>query len=210
MTMLLTLTAALSLQTAPSYEACVAKVAEAPEAGRAYAESWQSEGGGNAAKHCAATAALAMDAPLSAGAMLMDLGKAEEQDPGTAARIYLQAAEAFMEGGNEDAAYAALRASYGLVPDAPEIHMTAAMIYATGGQWEGVVLTLMALEKYAPLSADALALRGRAHFHRKEWNKAAKDAVKALELDPNLVDALVLRGDLLVQGVALPGDPLGR
>ncbi len=186
-----------------TYEGCVAAVEADPGAGRHYAESWSAEGGGKAAKHCAAIAALALGSPLSAGAMLVDLAKAEA-DPGAAARLSLQAAEAFMEGRARVQAFDALRQTYDIVPDAPDVHMAAATIYATGEEWAGVVLALTALARHADLSADAYALRARAHFEQDEMDAAAKDVARALSLDPLMVDALVLRGKLTEAGVTLP------
>lgn len=188
----------------PEYEACIAAVAASPVGGQRHAESWLGDGGGAPARHCVAVAALAMNAPASAAIMLMELAAGETADPGLAARLYLQAASAFMQAGLKDEAFAALRSTYDLVPDAPEVHMTAATIYATGDRWDGVILTLTALEKFAALSADAFVLRGRAHLEEGQTDKAAHDAARALALDPYLVDGLVLRGDLAAKGVALP------
>ena len=191
-----------------NYNSCVGLVDDAPEAARAYAERWMRDGGGNEAKHCAAVAALALDAPGSAGALLADLAEAEVTDPGVAARLFIQSAEAFMQAGKKTESYAALRGAYKAVPDAAEVHMAAAPIYAAGAQWEGVVLTINALERHADLSADALALRARAHFRRGAYDLSAYDTSRALTHDPYLIDALVLRGDLLEQGVAIPDDPI--
>lgn len=195
--------------TAPrSYEACTELVSEAPEAGLDYAEAWQAEGGGRPARHCLAVALLNTDHPGSAGAILAGLGDEEsEEDPGVAARLYLQAAEAFITAGKREETFVALKHAYEAAPDTPEVHMSAAMIYATAEEWEGVILTLDALERYAALSSDGLALRGRAKFKLERYAEAAKDAAAALKLDAYLVDAVVLRGDLLNQGVKLPDDP---
>ena len=200
--LLASLTAA-NLDAPRTYDDCVAAVEAAPSAGRDYAESWSAEGGGKAAKHCAAIAALALGSPLSAGAMLLDLAKAET-DPGAAARLSLQAAEAFMEGNARPQAFAALRQTYEAAPDAPDVHMAAATIYATGEEWAGGILALTALARHADLSADAYALRAQAYLEQEDMQAAATDVTHALTLDPLLVDALVLRGRLLEAGVALP------
>jgi tetratricopeptide (TPR) repeat protein len=190
-----------------SYEACAALTETDPAKAQVYAERWIAEGGGRPARHCAAIAALGLGAPASAGALLSDLAVDEAADPAAAARLYLQAGEAFMQAGRRDQAFAALRAAYEAVPDAAEVHMAAATIYAAGEEWEGVILTLNALERHADLSADAYALRGRAQFNLGRVPAAARDTVRALSLDPLLVDALVLRGDVIEAGVALPYDP---
>ncbi|MEM9988911.1 MAG: hypothetical protein AAF723_05265 [Pseudomonadota bacterium] len=190
-------------QPIPSYDSCAALAEQDPGAGRAQAEAWMADGGGRPAKHCLALATLGLGSPASAGAILAELAEAERADPGVAARLYVQSAEAFMQAGRRDDALAALRETYKIIADAPEVHMAAATIYATAEEWEGVVLTLNALERYADLSADAFALRARAYVERGDTLKAAKDVKKALKLDPLLVDALVLRGELLQAGVKM-------
>ncbi|MEM9422704.1 MAG: hypothetical protein AAF986_09400 [Pseudomonadota bacterium] len=187
-----------------SYDACIAAVEADASVGRDYAEKWDALGGGKAAKHCAAVAALAVGSPLSAGAMLVDLAK-DELDPGAAARLYLQGAEAFMDGAARAQAFKAVHDAYKVVPDAPDLHMAAATIYATGEEWEGVVLALTALSKHADLSADAYALRARAFFEQENYDAAASDVALALSMDPLLVDGLVLRGKLTEKGVVVPG-----
>ncbi|MEM9232830.1 MAG: hypothetical protein AAGA69_01165 [Pseudomonadota bacterium] len=190
-----------------SYETCTDLVQADPMAALDYAEAWQTEGGGAPARHCVAIATLGLGRPASAGAMLARLADEETYDAGVAARLYIQAAEALMAGGRREQAFLALKGAYEKAPDTPEVHMSAAAIYATGSEWEGVILTLDALARFADLSADAYALRGRARFEREQYAASARDVSKALSLDPYLVDAIVLRGDLLNRGHAIPDDP---
>lgn len=190
-----------------SHDACTRLVQTDAAQALDYAEAWQMEGGGAAARHCAAIATLGLGRPASAGAMLARLADEETYDPGVAARLYIQAAEALMAGGRREEAFIALKGAYEKAPDTPEVHMSAAAIYATGSEWEGVILTLDALARFANLSADAYALRGRAKFERDQYAASARDVSKALALDPYLVDAIVLRGDLLNRGHSIPDDP---
>lgn len=203
------LAAAQDGQATPrSYEACAALAAEDAAAGLVYAEAWQADGGARAARHCAAVAALGLGKGVSAGHILNDLAATLENDPGAAAGLYVQAAEAFMAGGARDDAFAALDMARGIAPGALEIDMAAVGVYATAAHWPGVVDAIDALEAAADLSADAYALRGRARFEIGHYQGAANDAARALRLDPYLIDAIVLRGDLLNRGQALPNDPL--
>ncbi|WOI53572.1 hypothetical protein [Parvularcula sp. LCG005] len=207
MTFALLALAALTIAEPRSYDTCVALAETSADEARLYADAWLAEGGNRPARHCAAVAALANGSAASAGAMLARLAEDEAVTPEVSARLYIQSAEAFIDAGREDQAFAALRAAYSAVPDAAEVHMAAAAIYATAEEWQGVILTIRALERHANLSADAYALRGRAHFNRDELVEAALDASRALAIDTLLVDALVLRGDLAQAGVALPNDP---
>ena len=211
--LILSLAAAITLvaDTAPrSHADCVALTTRDAFAGLDYAEAWEAEAGGRPARHCLALANLAMDRPEVAGDMLVMLAKEERQDPGVAARLYLQGAEALMAGGRKEDSLSALQAAYDLAGDEPEVHLSAAGIYATADDWEGVIRTLDRLENRAALSADALTLRGRAYYSLEKFEEAARDASRALHLDPYLIDAIVLRGDLLNNGKPLPDDPFAR
>ncbi|MGV6821147.1 MAG: tetratricopeptide repeat protein [Parvularcula sp.] len=201
--------AALAAVDGPSftYETCAQQLTADAETALSYAEQWESLGGGDEALHCRAMALLALDLPEQAAQLVAHLAQKSRSDPGVATRLYIQTAEAWMAAGRKKESYAALREAYGLTPDAPALHMASATIYATGAQWEGVVLALNALERHAPLSADALALRARAKFERSEFDSAGKDVADALALDPLLVDALVLRGRLAEAGHPIPDDP---
>lgn len=192
-----------------SYDDCTKVVAETPTLGLDYAESWQMQGGGASAKHCRAIALLALEKPGRAGDILLALAKEEENDPGIAARLYLQAAEAFAAGRRKEPAMSALQRAYALTETQPEVDMTAAAVYATLKEWKGTVLALHSLEKMTGLSGDALALRARANFELGELEAAAADVSAALHLDPYLVDAIVLRGDLLGRHQVIPNDPFG-
>ncbi|RFB05790.1 tetratricopeptide repeat protein [Parvularcula marina] len=210
MTISLLVSAVLSVLTPVgprNYESCTSIIELDPEGGLDYAEAWQGEGGGAQARHCTAIALIALDKPASAGAILARLAEEEVFDPGVSARLYLQAAEALMSGGRKEAAFRALRGAYEKAPDTPEVHMSAAVIYATAEEWEGVILTLDALARFADLSSDAFALRGRAKFELERYVEASRDVSDALALDPYLVDAIVLRGDLLNEGISIPNDP---
>ncbi|ADM09157.1 hypothetical protein PB2503_05417 [Parvularcula bermudensis HTCC2503] len=187
-----------------SHEACTALSISSPQAALDYAEAWLAERGGRPAEHCLALAHLANGRDRQAADRLKSLADREREDPGIAARLYIQAAEAYMSGGARSEAFEMLRSAYGLAGDAPSLHMAAAGIYATGQQWEGVILSLSALSRHAALSADALSLRARAYLEEGQIQRAAEDVQAALAIDPYLVDALVLRGDLIQRGVSMP------
>lgn len=187
------------------YETCTDRIDTSPEEARAYAERWLTAGGGDPARHCNALAAIALGAEQSAGLMLAKLAeKYHRSDPATAAQYYGQAAEAFMSAGAKDGAFSALEAAYDVMPDAGPVHMIAAAVYATGEEWDGTARAINALARHAVLSSDAHALRGRAYFEQARYDDAKKDAIAALELDPTLVDAILLRGDLIGVGVKMP------
>ncbi len=193
------------------YEECVALVADDIEAGRAHAQQWAMLGGGPDARHCLAVADLAAGFPALSAARLEDL--AERNDAGDdfiRARLLAEAAEAWLEAGKIGAAERAIAAAFDIVPDAGELHLTAAKVFAAGKRWQKASASVTAAEKAGFVSADAYVIRGRALAALGDYEAAAQDVVNALSLNPSNVDALVLRGDIQQTGVVIEvflGDP---
>lgn len=189
---------------APDYAACIARIDEDANQGRRAALRWITDGGGDPAVHCAAIADLANDLPKLAATRLWDLAEANAaRDPGLAARLYSQAADAFLAANVEAEALEAIEQAYGLVPDALELHLVAARVFAGTGRWGRARRALDEAEQIAPLDAPSLVLRGRAHQALANYDAAAKDVAEALNLNPDNIDALLLRGELVQIGYAI-------
>lgn len=187
-----------------SHAACIALAETDATAAQDYAEAWITFGGGRPARHCKALVELALDRPTRAAEILEDLAAEEAADKSIAARLHLKAAEAHMAADRPRRSFAQIEAAYHAAPDHPEIHMVAATIFATAKNWRRTIDALDALEAFAPLSADAFALRARAAVETDQHRAAAADVARALALEPLLVDALVLKGELAALGVAIP------
>lgn len=191
----------------PRYKACVAAVEADPEEGRRAALRWITDGGGDPAMHCAAVADIAVGLPRVGARRLTSLAeRAAAADPGLAARLYAQAALAWANGHEETQALAAIDAAYALVPNAPELHLMAASVYAGIERWGHTKRVLDLAAETAPLNSQALALRGKAKQMLADYEGAAKDVQLALNLDPENIQALILRGELVQAGYAI--DPV--
>ena len=207
--MLVALFAALAAAAAPEetntrYEECVSLVDADIEAGRAAAQTWAMQGGGPDAQHCLAIADLAAGFPSLAAARLEDL--AERKDAGDdfiRARLLAQAAEAWLEAGEADHADRAITAAFDLVPNAGELHLTAAKVHAAKERWQEAFASVTAAEKDGFVSAETFVVRGRALAALGDYESAAQDVVNALTLEPTNVDALVLRGEIQQTGVVI-------
>ena len=185
----------------PDYRTCVAHVEADPKAGRTHALRWISDGGGAPAIHCAAVADLALDQPRLAAARLAPLAdRTALTDPSLAARLYLQTAQAWALGGKETLALQAIDSAYSMAPAAAEVDLEAAPIYAELGRWGLVKRALDKADREAPLGTDALVLRGRAKLELADPAGAADDTRAALNLQPDNIAGLVLRGELAQLG----------
>lgn len=186
------------------YRDCIARIEASAEDGRRAALRWITDGGGKPARHCAAIADLAADLPRLAGSRLYRLAEEETPtDPLLAARLFAQAADAFLAAGEDKTALGMIDEAYALAPNALELHIIAARIYAGTGRWGLSKRALDNAEALAPLDAPSYVLRGRANQTLADYDAAAEDVRNALNLNPDNIDALLLRGELVQIGYVI-------
>lgn len=186
----------------PQYIECIQTIAEDAKLGRQGARAWAARGGGPPAVHCLAVADIAAGFPKLGAVRLMELAEEPEAgDASTRARIFAEAALAWLEADRPDYAVEAIDAAYGLAPHLAELHMIAAKSYAAAERWEQAVKAASAAEETALISAEGYIIRARGQRALGRNGKAAEDVVAALKLDPFNLDALVLRGELIQTGI---------
>lgn len=186
------------------YDECVARIAANVESGRAAAQKWAAEGGGADAQHCLAIADIAAGFPKLGAARLEEIAQRKDAgDDFVRARLLSQAAEAWLEAGETGFAEAAIKAAFDLVPDAGELHLTAAKVYNARQDWQRAIDAVDAAKEGGFVSADAYVIRGRGHAALGDYQTAAQDVVRALTIEPTNVDALVLRGEVQQAGVVI-------
>lgn len=184
------------------YRACIADVRSNAEDVRRRAELWLNEGGGPPALHCQALADLALGKPRLAGVRLHAL--ADRPDAGDAlerARIYAQAALAFVDAGLSDEAARAIDEAYTLAPEGGELHLSAALVSLAEGKHQAAIDQVSAAEAVGIVSAAGFVARARAKIALTQYREAADDVVAALALDPVNIAALTVRGELHQFGV---------
>ncbi|GGD17771.1 tetratricopeptide repeat protein [Aquisalinus flavus] len=192
----------------PRYGECVAALETDPEAGRAAALRWVTDGGGAPAVHCAALADLAMDLPRVGARRLYALAEdLRADDPGMAARLYAQSAQAWLAGDEPEKALIPLEKAYGIAPRSPELHLMAAPVYAGAERWGQTKRVLDLLESEHRLNANGYTLRAKAKQMLADYEGAAADIRIALNREPENIDALIIRGELIQAGYEI--DPWG-
>ena len=191
-------------QLDPRYADCIQFVEADLELGRIAAQQWVDEGGGAEARHCLAVADLKAGFPKLAALRLQEIAQRKDAgDDYVRARLYEQAAEAWLAAGENAYAEEALDQARALVPDSAELQLTAAKVYAAQNRWKDVVEAVTAAEQGGFVSAETYVLRGRGRYIVGAHELAAEDVVAALTIDPVNVDALVLRGDLAQAGITI-------
>ncbi|CAA7623644.1 tetratricopeptide repeat protein [Magnetospirillum sp. SS-4] len=176
------------------YRACLHLARQKPEDGWEEALAWQSLGGGEPARHCAAVALIGLGKLEEAARRLEALAQASHGPEGLRADMLAQAAQSWLMAGMPDKALADLEAGLRLVPGHPELLLDKAVALAQAGLHQEVVEVLTTLLKAQPNRVEAMVLRGAAHRLLERLEPAKEDIARALVLDPGLPDALLERG----------------
>jgi tetratricopeptide (TPR) repeat protein len=167
-----------------------------PAGASAYAENWQSGGGGEGAAHCFALARIALGEPETGAEMLESLAA---QSAGTAvarAAVYGQAGQAWLMAGKIDRAFAAATLALSLSPDDPDLLIDRAVAAGNLNRYQDALDDLSRVLDIDPKRVDAMVLRGSAWRHMGRLELARDDIDRALKLDPDNAEALLERGIL--------------
>jgi len=180
-----------------AYQDCLAAVRKNPEDGFATAQTWQANGGGLAAGHCAALALVELKHYDDAADRLEQLlPLAEKQAPQMTVAILDQAANAWLMANAPDRARKLLDIAVKAQPDHVDLRIDRAIALATLGDYAGARHDLDHALSLDPTRDDAYALRAAARRHLKDNAGAMEDAETALALAPRSPDALLERGIL--------------
>lgn len=178
------------------YRICLTLAKQKPEDGWEEALAWQSLGGGEAARHCAAVALIGMGKYGEAATRLETLANESVREDSMRAEMLAQAAQAWVLEGNVQRADSAQRAALTLSPDNPDLMMDQAVLLAQLGHYREAVDNLSKVLRVQPNRVEALTLRASAFRYLDNLPGAVDDIANALNLEPGFPDALLERGIL--------------
>lgn len=192
--------------TAARYENCLRTSAQDPLQAHETARTWIEQGGGLAARHCAAVAMIRYGRPEYAAPDLERLAaEAAAKRPDLAPDLYAQAAQAWLLAREATRALSLQSEALKRRPRDVDFLIDRAIIHlALKQSWEAIDDLNSALE-LAPRRADALVVRASAYRHLGTADLAEEDIARALVQRPNAPDALAERGAVK----ALKGDKPG-
>lgn len=188
------------------YDDCMTLARRVPADGYESALAWESQGGGDPARHCAAVALIGLGKFAEAGERLESLasGMAEKR-PELAAGAFAQAGQAWTMAGETRRSLDAAAAGLKLAPEDVDLLLDRAIAYATLGEFEAAVADLNRSQTLAPERADVLIYRASAWRFLDDLAKARADIDAALALEPENAEALLERGNIR----RLTSDPAG-
>lgn len=188
-----------------AYRACLIIARNAPETGWEEAIAWQSLGGGEPARHCAALALIGLGKHKEAATRLETLANETKRDDATRAEMFAQAAQAWIMADDFPRADSNQRAAMVLAPDNLEIVMDHAVLLAQVGHMAEAADMLSVVLARQPNRVEALVLRASARRALDNLAGAGVDISRAMDLDPAFPDGLLERGMLRRMG----GDEAG-
>ncbi|MDO8608477.1 MAG: tetratricopeptide repeat protein [Phaeospirillum sp.] len=176
------------------YRTCLALARQKPEDGWEEAIAWQSLGGGEPARHCAAVALIGLGKLEEAAKRLESLAQHSRSTEALRAEMLAQAAQAWLHAGKIEQALADLDTGLDLAPNQPDLLLDKAVILAQAAHYQKAVDVLTGLLKIQPNRVEAMVLRGSAYRYLDKLELAKEDIARALVLDADLPDALLERG----------------
>lgn len=182
---------------AATYADCMALARSEPDAAWERANAWLSEGGGNAAEHCAAVALFGLGQYPAAGERLEALAAhLRKAFAPLQTEILAQAAQAWLLAGDNERAYDVQSAALLKAPDDVELLVDRSMTMAIVGNFEAALADLDKAHRLAPRRADVLIFRSTAKRFLDAPEAAHEDIDRALALEPGNPEALLERGIL--------------
>lgn len=196
---------------AVAYGVCMAQAREHAEAALKLAKAMHERGTTAPARHCRATALLALGRSTEAAQELDALGEIVTGAPaGERAELAAQAGRAWLESGDAGKAAAAFGRALALKPDDTALLLARAVARGAAGKEFEALDDLNRVVEIAPDRADARVLRAAAYRRVDAPELAQEDLRIALRLNPKLADAWLElgllragRGDIAGAGAAL-------
>jgi tetratricopeptide (TPR) repeat protein len=187
------------------YHACMDQVAANATDALDAAEAWRKKGGGDAARHCAAAAQMALGRYAEAGGGLEAVAREGTGSRSLRASLWGQAAHAWLAADQPQRAVAASTEALSLAPGDAGLLVLRARARAGEGQFREAIGDLDRAIEAAPNNADAYVFRASAERRENALDRAAADLDRALAIDPVHPEALLERGIVRL----LKGDQAG-
>jgi tetratricopeptide (TPR) repeat protein len=180
---------------AKRYTACMAQARAEPVRAMNTAKEWYKDGGGLAARHCAAIAFYGLGQFVEAGTELERLGREMTgQSAQLRAEVFAQAGQAFQAARLGEKALSMQNAALLLDPRNADIWVDRSITFAAVSAWREAASDLSRALELSPNRPDVLVLRAAAWRNAGDPAKALIDAEAALKLEKEYPDALLERG----------------
>jgi len=176
---------------------CLQKIETDPAEAYEDALAWLNEGARPNARYCAALSLSALGHHAEAAARLEAL--AEQKGAGTLnerAVFLTQAGNAWLAGGQADAAILALTNAMKIRKSDPDLFKDRAIAYLAADRSFEATEDLNQALLFSPLDPEAYRLRALSYLQQKAYNSAMQDIENSRRYDPENIETLLLRGEI--------------
>lgn len=180
------------------HKACLEQITQDEELAFEEAMIWQSQGGGRRARHCVAMALFALGHADEAAIRLEKLAKAPDAgSPAMRAGFYVEATDFWLKAQQPRKAIESATAGLKIAAAHIDLYIVRARAYAALGRWDFAEIDLSSALAYVPDEPRALRYRADARLQQGKLDLAQADINKAVTLDRENIDILLVRGKII-------------
>lgn len=159
---------------------------------------WQGDGGGRRARHCVAMALFALGHIEEAAFRLEKLAKAPDGgSPAMRAAYYAESGDLWLQAGNPHQSYQVVSDGLKIARSNVALRIIRARAYSAFGRWDYAEIDLSSALAFENDNPNALRYRADARLRQDKLLLAKSDIERAVKLDPENIDALVVRGKII-------------
>ena len=179
------------------HKACLENIST--DADQAYegALIWRGDGGGRRARHCVAMALFALGHEQEAAFRMEKLARSPDGgSPAMRSGYYMESADLWLKAQEPRNAYRAASEGLKIAKSSIDLRIARARAYAALGHWDYADIDLTSALAYEPNHARALRYRADTRMQRGKLKLAKTDIDRAVELGPDDIDTLLIRGKI--------------
>lgn len=197
-TLALALTQTAPLSDQARLEACLLAVQDNAETGYEDALAWRHQGGGWPAEHCVSLALIALGQEAPGALRLREAALEAEMASDLSRAIMLgQSGEAFLSAEEYEQAVISFEHALEFAPEDASLLIGLARAQLALDDAEAAETSASNALEQDDANPEAYALRARARLAKSDFDAALSDIEAARALDPENIDILVLRGDII-------------
>lgn len=199
---LLTLSLAFAQTPPPSdqarLEACLSAIQDDAENAYEDALTWRHQGGGWPAEHCVSLALIALGQEAPGALRLREAAQSAQMASDLSRALMLgQSGEAFVAAGEYEQARISFEQALAFAPERAELQAGIAGVHIALEEFDAAeAASSLALEQ-DEANPVAYQLRARARLGKGDFDAALSDIEAARRLDPENIDILLLRGQII-------------
>ena len=176
---------------------CIEAISVDPETAYEDALTWRHQGGGWPAEHCVSLALIALGHEEPGALRLREAAETATASPASRAIMFGQSGDGFLQAGAFEEALTSFQAGLVLDPEDAGLHTGLAQARLALEEYDRAEASASAALALAPDLWPARQIRAKARLHTNNLSGAQRDIEAALSQEPENIDLLLLRGEII-------------